>query len=139
MKKQKQTRETRAAYRARTRRVTAYKARAKKSRPKKVEAEFVPWAERIAPTDEQVKEWDAWLNEREPDFEIKYPGRFLAIWDKKIIATGSTRAQLYARVHQTQPKVIPLVTFIPSADEVIFIPSNFPVGWYKDKDDKPNG
>ena len=126
--KRRQTRETRAAYRTRKR----------QGRTKPVshtQVPVVPWEERIAPTDEQLEEWNMWLNDHEPEFEEKYPGQYLAIWDKKVISVASSRFELYAQVDRTQPKIIPLITFVPGPHEIFFAPSNFPVEWLK-LDDK---
>ncbi len=125
----RKTRETRAAYRARTRKPIA------KPRGARVRASLpvaVPWVERIAPTAAQVRDWDAWLNEHEPEFEEKYPGHYLAIWDCQVIAVACTRAQLYALADQARPEVIPLVTYVPRAEDMFVIPSNFPAEWIEE-------
>jgi hypothetical protein len=126
----RKSRETRAAYRVRTTRARGVRPRAVRSRARQAIA--VPWEKRVAPTDEQVREWDEWLNEHEPEFEEKYPGRYLAIWDGQVIAVASTRAQLYVLADQARPEVIPLVTYIPHAEDVFVIPSNFPAEWIEE-------
>lgn len=124
-----------------------YRARARKPipRPRVVRSRVpkiaslpvaVPWERRIAPTDAQVRDWDAWLNEHEPEFEEKYPGRYLAIWDRQVIAVASTRAHLYALADQAKPEVIPLVTYVPRAEDMSIIPSNFPAEWIEEADVK---
>jgi hypothetical protein len=114
--------ETRAVYRVRTARTHAPKPRARV-------APSVPWELRVAPTHAQLMEWHLWLNERADDLEEKYPGQFLAIWDKQVVASGNTRRQVYARADRARPRVIPLVTYIPLANEIAFAPSNFPIEW----------
>ncbi len=129
----KKVRETRAAYRVRTKRTmgkpSAQLARTRK--PHKPRVTVVPWTERIAPTDEQLVEWDAWLSAHEAEFEDKYPGHYLAVWDKQIVAATTQRDQIYPLVHQARPEVIPLIAYIPRADEVYMIPSVFPAEWRK--------
>lgn len=93
----------------------------------------VPWEERIAPTDEQIREWDAWLNEHEPEFEEKYPGQYLAIWDKQVIAASTDHGETYRLADRARPAVIPLVTYVPRPQDVFVVPSNFPVEWAKRK------
>ena len=119
--KPRKTRETRAAYRVRTKRV-AGKPRA---RARKVAA-TVPWEQRIAPTDEQLMEWDAWLSAHEVEFEKKYPGNYLAIWDKRILAASTNGDEIYRLARQAAPSVIPLVTYIPRADEMPIVVTPFP-------------
>lgn len=130
----RKTRETRAAYRPRPRK--PIKPRIARTHKGARLPAAVPWEKRIAPTDEQVRDWDAWLNEHEPEFEAKYPGCYLAIWDRQVIAVASTRAQLYALADQVRPEVIPLVTYVPRAEDMLVVPSNFPVGWAEEADVK---
>ncbi|MCX7839595.1 MAG: DUF5678 domain-containing protein [Anaerolineae bacterium] len=121
-------RETRVVYRARTRKpIKRQVVRSSKSSATRSVA--VPWEARIAPTAEQVRDWDAWLNEHEPEFEEKYPGRYLAIWDRQVIAIAPTRAELYALADRVKPEVIPLVTYVPRAEDIRILPSNFPIDW----------
>ncbi len=96
-----------------------------KPRAHKVAAR-VPWEQRIAPTDEQLMEWDAWLSAHEAEFEKKYPGNYLAIWDKRIIAASTNGDEVYRLAHQAAPSVIPLVTYIPRTDEMPMIVTPFP-------------
>lgn len=131
--KTKKLRETRTAYRARTTRTRGAKPRAIRSR-RQVMA--VPWEKRIAPTDSQLAEWGAWLDLRETEFEKKYPGQYLAVWGKRVIATAATRAQLYVLADKARPEVIPLVTYIPFAEDIFVVPSNFPVAWIEEANGK---
>jgi hypothetical protein len=124
--KPKKARETRVAYRVRTRKARLVKPRAK---PRARQPLAVPWAERIAPTDEQLMEWHLWLNEHADELEEKYPGQYLAIWDKRVIASANTRRQLYSLADRVMPQAIHLVTYIPHAHEIAFVPSIFPVEW----------
>jgi uncharacterized protein DUF5678 len=114
---------------------TSYRVRRKKVRAKpatrKGEVPRVPWGQRIAPTDEQLRDWDAWLNEHEPEFEEKYPGQFIAIWDKQVIVVAANRRKLYRLSHQTRPEVIPLVSYVPREQDINIAPSNFPAEWIK--------
>ncbi|MBM3130199.1 MAG: hypothetical protein FJ009_16440 [Chloroflexi bacterium] len=135
------TRETRAAYRARTRKTIATRLPVVRSHAAKLQARqvvAVPWEERVAPTSEQLMEWHLWLNEHADDLEAKYSGKFLAIWDKQIIASGNTRRQVYSRADQARSQVIPLITYIPIADEIAFAPSNFPIEWSLFADGAPD-
>ncbi|MDE3089922.1 MAG: hypothetical protein KGJ80_11130 [Chloroflexota bacterium] len=129
--KAKKARETRAAYRVRTRKARLIKPRTVSSRARKVTV--VPWEKRIAPTDEQIREWDAWLNEHEPEFAEKYPGYYLAIWDKQVIAASTDNGETYRLADRVRPDVIPLVTYVPRPQDVFVVPSNFPVEWVKEK------
>ena len=122
----KKTRETRVAYRAKRKPQTA-KSRARKL----VAAKVVPWEKRLAPTDGQIREWTDWLNQHEPEFEAKYPGHYLAIWDKEIIATTSNRDQIYSLADAARPEVIPLITYVPRANDMNFAFSPFPAEWSK--------
>ena len=122
--KSRKARETRAAYRVRTKRVTG-KPRARLTRARKVAA-TVPWEQRIAPTDEPLMEWDAWLSAHEVEFEKKYPGNYLAIWDKRILAASTNGDEIYRLARQAAPSVIPLVTYIPRADEMPIVVTPFP-------------
>ncbi len=129
--KPKKVRETRAAYRVRTKRMMgkpiAQLARVRKSHKSRVTV--VPWTERIAPTDEQLMEWHLWLNQHADELERKYSGQFLAIWDKQVIASADTRRQVYSLADRAMPQVIHLVTYIPHLHEIAFAPSNFPAEW----------
>lgn len=125
----RRARETRVAYRVRTRKARLVKPRAVKPHARK--AVVVPWEERIAPTDDQLREWDAWLNAHEAEFEKKYPGYYLAIWDEQIIAATRDRKAIYPLADRARPEIIPLVTYIPRPHEVFVVPSNFPVEWRK--------
>lgn len=125
--------ETRVVYRARTRKPIK-RSVVRSSKSKVARSVVVPWEARVAPTDEQMRDWDAWLNEREAEFEEKYAGRYLAIWDRQVIAVAPTRAELYALADQVKPEVIPLVTYVPRAEDMRVLPSNFPIGW----DEKSN-
>ncbi|MBI5302451.1 MAG: hypothetical protein HY868_09955 [Chloroflexi bacterium] len=127
--KPSKTRETRAAYRVRTKH--AIKPRPAQPRVRKSLAPVVAWAERIAPTDDQLREWDMWLNEHEPEFEEKYPGHYLAIWDKQIIAATTDRNSVYRLARRARPEVIPLITYVPREQDMLVVPSNFPVEWSK--------
>ena len=128
--KAKKMRETRTAYRAR---MSKTKVKTRVVRPRAPKAIVsVPWKDRVAPTDEQLIEWSAWLNAHEAEFEEKYPGHYLAIWEKQIVAVAATRAQLYVLADQARPEVIPLVTYIPRAEDVFIVPSNFPAGWIEE-------
>jgi hypothetical protein len=127
--RQKKTRETRAAYRVKTRQAKTQKPRLRKARAKQTEEILVPWGQRIAPTDQQVKEWDKWLSEQEPEFEKKYPGHYLAIWDKQIIALTRESDQIYPLARKAMPKVIPLIWYVPRPEEMWTAPGNFPVEW----------
>lgn len=127
--KPKKARETRAAYRVRTKRVTGKpRARHVRARARKVAA-AVPWGQRIAPTDAQLMEWHLWLNEHSDELEEKYPGQYLAIWDKQVIASADTRRRLYVLADRVMPQVIHLVTYIPNVGEIAFVPSVFPIEW----------
>ncbi|MBI3741631.1 MAG: hypothetical protein HY257_07740 [Chloroflexi bacterium] len=107
------------------------KPRVKKSRAPLEETRFVPWEERIAPTTEQLREWDTWLNKHEPEFEEKYPGHYLAIWDKGIIAATTDRNNVYRLARRARPEVIPLITYVPREQDMLIVPSNFPREWSK--------
>ena len=123
--KPKNVRETRAAYRIRAKR-TAAKPRTRKAHIRK--AAVVSWVERIAPSDKQLLEWDAWLSAREAEFEEKYPGNYLAIWDKRILAASTNGDEVYRLAREAAPSVIPLVTYIPRADEMPIVVTPFPAG-----------
>ena len=127
----RKARETRVAYRVR-RKPRAIKPRVVRPLVRKTAAHVspsVPWEERVAQTDQQLMEWDAWLNEHEPEFEEKYPGHYLAIWDRQIIAKTERRAEIYPLAHQAMPHVIPLITYVPRPGEMDMVPSVFPVEW----------
>ncbi len=125
--KTKKTRETRAAYRVKSK-ARNMAPRTRKPRARAVER-VVPWEERLAPTDEQLDEWMAWLNEREPEFEQKYPGHYLAIWDKQIIAATRDSNLVYPLARQAMSNVVPLVTYVPRVEEMDFAFSPFPAEW----------
>lgn len=125
--KVRKARETRAAYRVRTKHIPAKPVRLKRAR--KPGAPVVRWEERVAPTDEQLSVWSVWLDQHETEFEEKYPGHYLAVWDKQIIAMASSRKRLYTLADQARPNVIPLVTYIPRVEDVTVVPSNFPIDW----------
>ena len=128
----KKTRETRVAYRAK-RKPQAVAPHTPKPRVRKqvAAAKSVPWEKRIAPTDEQIREWTDWLNVHEPEFEAKYPGHYLAIWDRQIIGASKDHGEAYRLAGQASPDVIPLVTYVPQPDEMFIVPSNFPAEWLK--------
>lgn len=122
--KAKRTRETRAAYRTRTAPARKSKSRAVQRRPSRTRV--VPWAERIAPTNEQLLDWNAWLNEHEAEFEKKFPGHYLAIWDKQVVAASPDGDAIYRLARRAMPAVIPLVTFVPSAEDMPMVLTPFP-------------
>ncbi|OGO40562.1 MAG: hypothetical protein A2Z03_03460 [Chloroflexi bacterium RBG_16_56_8] len=128
----KKTRETRVAYRAK-RKSQAGVPRTPKPRVRKqvAAAKSVPWEKRIAPTEEQIREWTDWLNQHEPEFEIKYPGHYLAIWDRRIIGASPSHGEVYRLAGHARPDVIPLITYVPRPNEIFAVPSNFPAEWLK--------
>ncbi len=124
----RKARETRAAYRVKSK-ARGAPLRARKPHAREMAERVVPWEERIAPTDEQLGEWMAWLNEHEPEFEQKYSGHYLAIWDKQIIAATRDSNLVYPLARQVMPNVVPLVTYVPRVEEMDFAFSPFPAEW----------
>jgi hypothetical protein len=124
----KKTRETRVAYRARTTRARAVKPRVASVRAHTSAAGL--WRERIAPSPEQLVDWTLWYNAHAAEFEAKYSGQYLAIWDKQVIATAPTRGEIYKLADQARPEVVAVITFIPRAD-MPFVLTPFPAEWRK--------
>ncbi|MBI5035029.1 MAG: hypothetical protein HZB51_31275 [Chloroflexi bacterium] len=86
----------------------------------------MPWAKRAAPTDEQLIEWSAWLNEHETEFEKKFPGHYLAIWDKRIIAASPDGDVIYRLANRRMPAIIPMITYVPRAEDFPMVLTPFP-------------
>jgi len=128
--KAKTVRETRVAYRARPVRPRARRA-ARPRAARQIAQPVISVSARQAATWQQSLRWQGWLNEHAREFEEKNPGQYLAIWDEQIIATGNTWGEAYKAATATRPDVIPLVTYIPRAEDVPFLLTPFPVEWVK--------
>ena len=118
--KSRKARETRAAYRVRTKRVTG-KPRARLTRARKPVVPAVRWEERKAATWQEMEQWRLWFNKHASEFEQKYPGKYLAIWNAEIIAVGSTWGQAWDAAIAVRPNIIPLVTYVPTEGEAVLV------------------
>ncbi|MBI4788958.1 MAG: hypothetical protein HY782_18155 [Chloroflexi bacterium] len=123
----KKTREARVTYRAK-RKPQAVRPRAPRPRIRKqtAAAKPLPWEKRIAPTDDQIRDWTEWLNQHEPEFEAKYPGHYLAIWDKRIIGASPNGDETYRLAREVRPEAMPLVIYIPRPEDLPAILTPFP-------------
>ncbi len=57
-----------------------------------------------------------YLLENGPELEDRYPGKYVAIWKKEIVAEGRTVAEIYRITDEKNIKK-PLVTYIPKSGE----------------------
>ncbi len=115
----KKTRESRSAYRVK-------KSKPRTPKRRTLQSAIVPSIKRIAPTTEQLLDWNAWLSEHEAEFERKFPGHYMAIWDKQILAATPDGDAIYRLAHRAMPTVIPLVTFIPHVEDLPIVLTPFP-------------
>ncbi len=68
-----------------------------------------------------VSEELKYLIEQEADLEQLYPGRYVAVSNRTVVAVGSTAAEVYRLVKEQKVKT-PLVTYIPRmGDEALLI------------------
>lgn len=117
--KQKQVRETRATYHVS--RTKSGKAKSSARRGKVGGADSaVPWEKRHERSWRELETWRLWLNDQEAELEKKYPGKYLAIWDKEIIAEGNSWGGAWDAAMIARPDIIPLVAYIPTEKESIF-------------------
>jgi hypothetical protein len=111
-------RETRVAYRTRTKR-----AKSVKPRTAKVEQPLgqVP----PGPSWQELQAWHAWKDEHEAEFVREYPGKYLAIWQKQVIAIGGTYGEAFDNAKRAKPDAVPLVTYVPTQEEMKLVPILF--------------
>ncbi|MBI5650374.1 MAG: hypothetical protein HZC40_08010 [Chloroflexi bacterium] len=116
--KTRKTRETRAVYRVRTTRTHAPRV----TRPRVVKPAIptINWEARQRATWQELAQWHRWLNDHEPEFEEKYPGKYLAIWESEIVAIGKTWGEAFDNAAIARPNVGPLIAYIPTEAEAIF-------------------
>ena len=58
--------------------------------------------------------------ENEPELEEKYPGKYVAIWKKQVVAEGNSISEVY-RITDEKNIRKPLVTYIPKDGEENFL------------------
>jgi hypothetical protein len=108
--------ETRAVYRVRTTRT--HTPRIVRPRVVKPAIPTINWETRQHATWQELEQWHSWLNDHESEFEEKYPGKYLAIWQNEIIAIGKTWGEAFDNAAIARPNVGPLITYIPLPEEM---------------------
>lgn len=61
-----------------------------------------------------------WCVDHHEELE-KYPGKWVAVLEGKIIAVGSTYGETYKKARQKSPDKAPLVTYVPPEGEELLI------------------
>jgi predicted RNA-binding Zn-ribbon protein involved in translation (DUF1610 family) len=79
--------------------------------------EVDPETGQISPTHEESLRWLIWINEHEPEFEEKYAGRYLAIWDEQIVGRGDDWGQAYDAAKRWRKDIVPYIIYIPTEKE----------------------
>ncbi len=82
--------------------------------------EYDTETEKLAPTYEELMRWFLWVNEHTSEFEEKYPGKYLAIWDCEIIGVGEGE-EVYEEAQRRRPDVIPYIVYVPSEEEAVLL------------------
>ena len=113
--KPRKTRETRAAYRART-----SKSHVPKATPIKPGLSAMPIPD--GPTWQELETWRVWKREHLAKLEQEFPGKYVAIWKNKVIATGATLKETFHNAHSKNPDAVPWVTYIPTLEEMELAP-----------------
>lgn len=68
-------------------------------------------------TMEELEQWRLWVSEHADELEEKYPGHYLAIWDKEVIAASKDGTEAYRKAEEIRPDVNPLIVYIPREEE----------------------
>lgn len=74
------------------------------------------------PSWQALEMWRRWKREHTQELERKFPGNYLAIWKKQVIATGRTWGEAYDNAITARPSAIPWVTYIPTPEEMSLVP-----------------
>jgi hypothetical protein len=82
--------------------------------------EYDTETEKLAPTHEELMHWFLWVNEHASEFEEKYPGKYLAIWDYEIIGVGEG-TEVYEEAQRRRPDVIPYIVYVPIEEEAVLL------------------
>jgi|Deesub1362A_J573_1020465.scaffolds.fasta_scaffold16708_2 recombinational DNA repair ATPase RecF len=83
--------------------------------------EIDPETGQIEPTHEELMRWHVWINEHEHEFERKYAGKYLAIWDNQVVGVGDNAWEARRAAERWQPGIVPLVTYIPTEKEAMLL------------------
>jgi len=75
---------------------------------------------KLAPTYEELMHWFLWVNEHVSEFEEKYSGKYLAIWDYEIIGVGEGM-EVYEEAQYRRPDVIPYIVYVPTEEEAVLL------------------
>ena len=82
--------------------------------------EFDTETGKMAPTDEELMRWFLWVNEHTSEFEQRYPGKHLAIWDCEVIGVGDGET-VYEEARRRRPDVIPYIVYVPMEEEAVLL------------------
>ena len=75
----------------------------------------------IAPTFEETMRWDDWADERMPEFEQKYAGKYLAIWDCEIAGIGDDSWEARQETEKQYPNTVPLIVYVATEREAVLL------------------
>ncbi|MEA3344907.1 MAG: DUF5678 domain-containing protein [Chloroflexota bacterium] len=76
---------------------------------------------KLAPTHEELLRWHTWVNEQEAEFEGKYAGKYLAIWDEKIVGIGEDGGEAIESAKLWRSDVVPYIVYIPTEKEELLL------------------
>ena len=74
-----------------------------------------------SPTHEELMRWHEWLVEHEPEFETRYAGQYLAIWDKQVVTAGADEWAVIQEARRRLPDAVPLIVYIPTEKETMLL------------------
>ena len=101
--KTKKARETRAAYRV--------KSRTRAGKPR--QAGGIP----EGPSWQELEAWRRWKQEHLVELEREYPGKYVAIWKMKVVGAGKTWGAAFDNARELLPRAAPWVTYVSALEE----------------------
>ena len=76
---------------------------------------------KLAPTPAELYHWFLWANEHRQEFEKKYEGKHLAIWDRQIIGIGGDLLEASEQAEHCRPDVEPYFVYVPTEKETYLL------------------
>lgn len=59
------------------------------------------------------------LVEHSQEFSKKYPGKYIAVVDNKLVAIGSSNLEVFKKAKEQHPKRMVSISYIPRKDELV--------------------
>ena len=75
----------------------------------------------VAATFEETMRWSDWVDEHMPEFEQKYAGKYLAIWDCEIAGISDDGWEADEQARKQRPGTVPLVVYVATEREAVLL------------------